>query len=105
MPSFEGLRTDQRFVIAPVRVASGETIRWPLPSGQFWLVYRRASETEPIPRLSVQGPVMCMPDFAPDVDFVDCLVRGAGASITITHPGSTTSAIAGRLALGRQEDR
>ena len=105
VPSFEGLRTDQRFVIAPVRVARGETIRWPLPSGQFWLVYRRASETEPIPRLSVQGPVMCMPDFAPDVDFVDCLVRGAGASITITHPGNTSSAIAGRLALGRQEDR
>lgn len=105
VPSFEGLRTDQRFVIAPVRVVRGETIRWPLPSGQFWLVYRRASEAEPVPSFAVQGPVMCMPDFGPGVDFVHCLVRGAGASIIITHPGTTPFAIAGRLALGRQEDR
>src|SRR6476620_1863577 len=105
VPSFEGLRSDQRFVIAPVRVVRGETIRWPLPSGQFWLVYRCASETEPIPRLAVQGPVMCMPDFGPGVDFVHCLARGDGASVTITHPGTTSSTIVGRLALGRQEDR
>lgn len=104
VPSLEGLRSDQRFVIAPVRVARGDTIVWPLPKGLFWLVYRRASGASPIPRLAVQGPVMCMPDFGPGVDYVSCLVRGAGASIRITHPGTARGAIEGRLALGRQPE-
>lgn len=103
--TLDGLRPDQKFVVAPVRVGRDETIRWPLPSGQFWMVYLRHSSRDAMPRIATQGPVMCMPDFVAGVDFVHCLVRGDGASVTITHPGTTDSAIAGRLALGRQEDR
>ena len=105
VPTLAGLRPDQKFVVAPVHIGRGETIRWPLPSGQFWMVYLRHSDSDAIPRLATQGPVMCMPALGPGVDFVDCLVRGEGASVTISHPGTTSAAIAGRLALGRQEDR
>lgn len=104
VPSLQGLRPDQRFVIAPVRVARGDTIDWPLPKGPFWLVYRRTPGTSPIPRFAVHGPVMCMPDFGPGVDYVSCLARGPGASIRISHPGTSKGAIEGRLALGRQPD-
>lgn len=102
--TLEGLRPEQKFVAAAVKVGRGETIRWTLPSGQFWMVYLRHSSTDAIPRIALQGPVMCMPDFGPGVDFVDCLVRGAGASITIAHPGTSAGSIEGRLALGRQND-
>jgi hypothetical protein len=40
-----------------------------------------------------------MPDFGPTVDDVGCLVRGAGATLRISHPGTVTSEIAGSLAL------
>lgn len=97
--TLEGLRPDQRFVVAPVRLARGDTIRWWLPKGLFWLEYERAADAQPIPALAVDGPVMCMPDFGPDVERVGCLVRGPGAVIRIAHPGTTASGIAGRLSL------
>jgi hypothetical protein len=99
--TLRGLRPDQRFVVAPVRLARGDTIRWPLPTGLFWLQYRRASSAEPIPALAVDGPIMCMPvpALGPMVDRMDCLARGPGASIRITHPITSTTEIAGSLAL------
>jgi hypothetical protein len=97
--TLEWLRPDQRFVVAPVRLALGDTIRWWLPKGLFRLQYRRASGALPIPTFRVDGPVMCMPDFGPTVDDVDCLVRAAGATLRISHPGTVTGEIAGSLAL------
>jgi hypothetical protein len=92
--TFEGLRDDQRLVIAPVRLAPGDTIRWPLPKGLFWLQYHRESEYSQMPTLAVDGPVVCMPAFGPSVERVDCLVRGAGASVRIMHSGAAPSALA-----------
>ena len=85
--TFEGLRDDQRFVIAPVRLARGETIRWPLPRGLFWLQYHPAPGSLPRPTFAVDGPVMCLP--SPSVEAVHCLVRGAGASVRLSHLGAT----------------
>jgi hypothetical protein len=104
VPSLAALRPEQKFAIAPVHVARGDTITWPLPRGLLWLVYRRASDAQPLPRFDVTGPVMCMPDLGADVSHVSCLVRGAGASMRITHPGTFAGAIEGRLALERRPD-
>jgi hypothetical protein len=101
--SFEGLRPDQLLVVAPVRLARGDTIRWALPKGLFGLQYGRASAAQPLPSFAVDGPVMCMPDFGPTVDNVSCLVRGPGVSLRIAHPG-TTGEIAGSIALLRRRD-
>lgn len=76
--TFEGLRRDQRYVVAPVHLARGETIRWPLPQGLFWLQYRRTSGAQPIPTFAVGGPIMCLPDFGPTVERVSCLARAPG---------------------------
>ena len=91
--TFVGLRNDQRFVIAPVRLEIGDTIRWPLPQGLFSLQYHPVSKYNQSPTLAVDGPVMCMPSFGPSVDPVRCLVRGAGASVRIMHPGAPPSAL------------
>jgi hypothetical protein len=103
--SFVGLRADQRFIVAPVSVAKGDTIRWPLPVGLFQLVYERIEPRRPIPKFAVDGPVMCLPDFGPTVDYVKCLVRGPGASLRITHPGTSTTVAAGRLFLEQHEQQ
>ena len=86
VPSLEGLRADQRFVIAPVRLAPADTIRWPLPQGLFWLQFHRAAPYHAMPTIEVDGPVMCTPNFDPSVDRVECLVRGRGATVRLTHP-------------------
>jgi hypothetical protein len=98
--TFDGLRADQRYVVAPVRVTRGDTIRWSLPKGLFWLSYGGASDAQPIPAFAVDGPVMCMPDFGPKVDYVHCLVRRPGASLRITYPRTaTTRPISGSIAI------
>lgn len=100
--TFAGLRGDQRIVIAPVRLARGDTIRWPLPKGLFWLKYHRASNSSPLPSLAVDGPIMCMPALSASVEHVDCLVRGAGASVRITHTGAPSADVKGALSLEYQ---
>lgn len=101
--TLEGLRPDQMLVVAPVRLAHGDTIRWQLPKGLFRLQYRRASDAQPLPTLAVDGPIMCMPDLGPTADDVGCLVRGPGASLRITNPGRWGE-LAGSIALTRHRD-
>jgi hypothetical protein len=101
--TFDGLRPDQQLVVAPMRLARDSTVRWPLPIGLFELSYGRSSDTQPIPTFAVDGPVMCMPDFAPTVDHVNCLVRGPGASLRITHPGTVMGEVSGSIALWRRK--
>lgn len=89
VPTLAGLRDDQRMVIAPVHLARGASITWPLPVDQFFLTYHPAERADPTPAFQVEGLVMCMPDFAPTVRTVDCLVRGRGATVRITNTGRT----------------
>ena len=53
--SFENLRADQPFVARRVHLAQGDTVRWPLPKGDFWLKYVPARVDDAPPTISVQG--------------------------------------------------
>ncbi|HET9012302.1 MAG TPA: hypothetical protein VFN38_10845 [Gemmatimonadaceae bacterium] len=98
-----GLRPDQRLVSAPVRLAAGDTIRWPLPTGKFWLRFTPDSGAQPVPRIVVSGGVSCMPAFGP-TDQATCLVRAPGARVRIAHPGGSRKLVVGHLALERRDE-
>jgi hypothetical protein len=95
--TLEGLRPGQRQVVAPLRLAPGDTIRWPLPRGLFWLRYDPASDAQARPAFAMDGPIVCMPYFGPANDMAGCLVRGPGASVRITRPAKATGEITGSL--------
>jgi hypothetical protein len=122
--NFEGLRPDQRLVVAPVRIARGESIRWPLPTGVFFLTFSADSSEAPPMRgfvglgsgssptvqspinLSVAGLIMCtpIPQPQPGVLGAWCLARAPGATLILTYSGpGGPNEIAGSLALERQE--
>jgi hypothetical protein len=118
--TFDGLRPDQRWVVAPIHLASGASLRWPLPTGLFFLSFSADSSEVPPARgfegfgsppitqspinMSVAGPIMCMPELGPGVLDTHCLARGPGATVTITHSGpGAPNEIVGVLALERQE--
>lgn len=97
-------RPEQRLVAAPVRLAHGESVRWPLPVGLFNLVFlperaaaRAGAPTAPLVR--VAGPVMCQPEPGPRVYNSHCLARGPGATVTVAHPGLGAPAVAGAVAV------
>jgi len=118
--TFEGLRPDQLWVVAPIRLTRGASIRWPLPIGLFFLSFSTDSSEVPAARgfqgfgftsiahspisMSVAGPIMCMPELGPGILDTHCLARGAGATLTLTYSGPGVSReIVGTLALERQE--
>jgi hypothetical protein len=115
--TFEGLRPDQRWVVAPIHLTRGESLRFPLPTGLFWLAFGADSSEMPTTRefgssfvarspikMSVTGPIMCMPELVPGVLNTHCLARAAGATLTLTYSGAGVShEIVGMLALERQE--
>lgn len=121
--TFEGLRPDQRWVVAPIHLRRGESLRWPLPTGRFFLSFSADSSQVPTTRgfiglfgsssiaqspvrLTVAGPIMCirMPEPKPgDLD-THCLARAPGATvhIALAGPGGLNE-IFGSLGLERQE--
>jgi hypothetical protein len=120
--TFEGLRPDQRWVVAPIRLTRGASIRLPLPTGLFFLAFGADSSEMPMTRgfegfgsspiaqspisMSVAGPIMCMPELGPGVLDTHCLARAPGATLTLTYSASGGShEIVGTLALERQEQR
>ena len=84
-----GLRADQRFAIAPVHLSPVDTLLIPLPQGLFWLQFHRARQFYPMPDRVIGGPVMCTPTFNQSVERVECLVRGPGAWVRLTHPSNS----------------
>jgi hypothetical protein len=122
--TFEGLRPDQRWVVAPIRLRRGESLRWPLPRGRFFLSFSAnpnavapargfigvfgSSPTVQSPiSMSVAGPIMCMPMPAPEPGVIDmyCLARAPGATVTISGAGpGGLKEIVGSLGLERQEE-
>ena len=95
--SLAGLRPDQHFVIAPVHLAPRASITWPLPRGLFWLKYHRGSPDDPLPAMSVNGAIQCLPEFGPEVTRVHCLARAPGATLRIASIGSAS--LDGRLSM------
>ncbi len=106
--SFEGLRPDQRFVARDVRLARGDTIRWTVPKGTFWLKYisRRASEAPPT--ITLEGAAGCRFSnglraywVTLDVYAAECTVGSAGASVRIAHGALGADVVEGTLAVQR----
>jgi len=122
--TFEGLRPDQHWVVAPIRITRGASIRWPLPTGVFFLTFSADSSEAPPMRgfvalgsgssptvqspinMSVAGLIMCtrMPELQPGVLGAYCLARAPGATLILTYSGpGGPNEIVGSLALERQE--
>ena len=121
--TFEGLRPDQRWVVAPIRLTRGASIRWPLPTGVFFLTFSADSSEVPPMRgfvglgsgssptvqspvnMTVAGLIMCTggPE-RPDLLRAYCLARAPGATLILTYSGpGGPNEIVGSLALERQE--
>lgn len=122
--TFEGLRPDQRWLVAPIRLARGASIRWPLPTGVFYLTFSADSSEAPPARgfqglgsgssptvqspvnMTVAGLIMCtrMGESQPGVLGAYCLARAPGATLILTYSGpGGPNEIVGSLALERQE--
>ncbi len=108
VPSLAGLRPEQRLAAAPVHLARGDTIRWPLPTGTFWLQYLPAGETDPLPSFMLEGNIHCTHRLGAGTNHVKCLVRRPGASVLVTHPrgiaGVITGVITGMLGIEMTEE-
>jgi len=121
--TFEGLRPDQRWVVAPIRLTRGASIRWPLPTGVFFLTFSADSSEVPPMRgfvglgsgssptvqspvnMTVAGLIMCTggPE-RPDLLRAYCLARAPGATLILRYSGpGGPNEIVGSLALERQE--
>jgi hypothetical protein len=122
--TFEGLRPDQRWVVAPIRLTRGASIRWPLPTGVFFLTFSADSSEVPPTRgfvglgsgssptvqspvnMSVAGLIMCTrwPELHPGLLGAYCVARAPGATLILTYSGpGGPNEIVGSLALERQE--
>ena len=122
--TFEGLRPDQHWVVAPIRITRGASIRWPLPTGVFFLTFSADSSEAPPMRgfvalgsgssptvqspvnMSIAGLIMCtrMAEPQPGVLGAYCLARAPGATLILTYSGpGGPNEIVGSLALERQE--
>lgn len=121
--TFEGLRPDQRWVVAPIHVTRGASLRWPLPTGRFFLSFSADSSQVPPTRgfiglfgsssiaqspimMSVAGPISCtrVPEPNPGVLDAYCLARAPGATVIIRAGPGGLNAIVGSLGLERQEE-
>lgn len=122
--TFAGLRPDQRWVVAPIHLRRGESLRWPLPTGRFFLSFSAnpsaaapvrgfigvfgSSPTVQSPiGMSVAGPITCMQMPAPEPGVIGmyCLARAAGATVAISGAGpGGLKEIVGSLGLERQEE-
>jgi len=121
--TFEGLRPDQRLVVAPIRLTRGASIRWPLPTGVFFLTFSADSSEVPTRgfvalgsgssptvqspvNMSIAGLIMCtrMAEPQPGVLGAYCLARAPGATLILTYSGpGGPNEIVGSLALERQD--
>jgi len=122
--TFEGLRPDQRLVVAPIRLTRGASIRSPLPIGVFFLTFSADSGEVPPTRgfvglgsgssptvqspvnMSVAGLITCTrwPELHPGLLGAYCVARAPGATLILTYSGpGGPNEIVGSLALERQE--
>ena len=121
--TFEGLRPDQRGVVAPIHLTRGASLRWPLPAGRFFLSFSADSSQVPTTRgfsglfgsssiaqfpisMRVAGPIWCVRmSAARGVLDTYCLARAPGATVTIARAGpGGLNEIVGSLGLERQEE-
>lgn len=107
--TFEGLRSDQLLVAAPVRLERGASVRWPLPTGRFYLSLLAKTDGKTAPKLAVDGAVMCSPALGPGVNETRCVGRLPGAWVSVENPpqpGAKAAApvLVGTLTLHRDRE-
>lgn len=113
VPSFDALRDDQTVVARPVRLAQGDTLRWGLPGGSFWIKYLPRHEGDAPPTITVEGNIGCMAGdgirayrISPSEYGAYCLVqRGGTARVMIAHGATGAEWVEGSVALQRMELR
>lgn len=108
--TLEGLHSNQRLVAVSVHLARGDTAQWALPKGVFWLKYLPRRAGEPPPTITVGGAIACTPGDGmrvyrlPLEEFgTYCLVRPAGATVTLAHGWTGALVVEGSLAIERVE--
>ena len=106
--SFEGLRSDQRLVAMPVRLAQGDTVQWALPKGVLWLKYLPRRPGDAPPTITLDGTASCTTGngmrvyrVSPDVYAAYCTVGSAGASVKLAHGMMGAAVVDGTLAIER----
>lgn len=104
--SFDSLRPDQRWVVAPLHLEPGEVIRWPLPPGRIAIAFGSGVDdargaTPPVGSFGgtgqalppfvmyVEGPVLCMPNLGPGIPSTGCIARSPEARLVVAHPGGS----------------
>jgi hypothetical protein len=98
---FTGLNPDQRSVVLPVSLAPGDTARFALPQGSYWLSYRPSDGARPT--IIIDGACMHgdkgrayhVPDF---VGASYCRVENTGGYVILAQ-GAGAAATRGLLAL------
>jgi hypothetical protein len=84
---FTGLRPDQRFVVVPIHLTPGDSTRFALPTGVYWLAYQPGAGSTTRPTIIFDGCVPGerershqLPEF---VAASKCNVDRAGASVLL----------------------
>ena len=120
--TLEGLRPDQRLVVAPIHLRRGESLRWPLPTGEFFLSFGADPSQAPTTRaftglfgsspiaqspiiMNVAGPISCLRMTQPKPGDLGmyCIARAPGATVHIFPGPGGLNEIVGSLGLERQE--
>lgn len=106
--SFEGLRPDQRLVARDVKLARGDTIRWTVPRGTFWVKYLTRRAAEAPPTITLEGAAGCRFSnglhtywVTLDVYEAECTVASAGGKVMIAHGDLGADVVEGTLVIQR----
>lgn len=104
--SFAEMRPTDVAIAVPIEVARGDTLRWELPRGVFWIKYLSRRPGEAPPSILVEGDAGCVKDDPlraripiRDVYARYCLVRAGGAHVVIAHGADGLPLVEGALAL------
>lgn len=97
VPSPDAARPDQPFVVAPVHLAPGATLRWHLAPGT-WQLRREPDARGNLPAIRVRGARCVSLDGEPELTF--CEVTRA-ATVELSHPRDAASPVEGRLWVAR----
>ncbi len=104
--AFAELRPTDVAIAVPIAVAQGDTLRWELPRGVYWIKYLSRRPGEAPPSILVEGDAGCVKDDPlraripiRDVYARYCLVRAGGAHVVIAHGAEGLPVVEGALAL------
>lgn len=107
--AFTGLRPDQRFVAVAVHLARGDTVRYALPMGSYWLKYiaRKPGDAPP----TIIADAACGRGYGtsvyriPDDEYATYCALPTAGNVTLAHGLRGAPFVDGTLALERVLER